>query len=175
MQNLSQQNSQLHICVPQLNTLGHPSDFGLRRSHAGDHPQALPRRAQAGAWPPPPSQNCHANGCFTGFLDLILKQDTEASVGKETLSGYGVPGLHQWLIFQATFTQRWSKAGPHHTRARLWRKHGNTAFGDETRKKANPCSGVLQVFNWCSPFHVCLTVLRMPGEEITIPHLKVAS
>lgn len=24
MQNLNQQNSQLYICIPQLNTLGHP-------------------------------------------------------------------------------------------------------------------------------------------------------
>lgn len=56
----------------------------------------------------------------------------------------------------------------------MWRKHGDTAFRDETCKKANPCSGVLQVFNWCSPLHVCLNVLRMPGKKITIPHLKVA-
>lgn len=26
MQNLNQQNSQLDICIPQLNTLGHPSE-----------------------------------------------------------------------------------------------------------------------------------------------------
>ena len=26
MQNLNQQNSQLHSCIPQLNTLGHPSE-----------------------------------------------------------------------------------------------------------------------------------------------------
>lgn len=110
MQSLNQQKSQLDICIPQLNTLGHPSDLGLRRSHAGDHPQAFPCRGQAVAWPP--GQNCHANGCFTGFLDLILKQNTEAGVGKETLSGYRVPGLHYRLIFQATFTRTWSKQVP---------------------------------------------------------------
>lgn len=103
MQNLNQQNSQLYICIPQLNTLGHPSDFGLRRSHAGHHPQVLPLQRPSSSLAP--DQNCHANGCFTGFLDLILKQITEISVGKETLSGYRVPGLHYRLVFQATFTR----------------------------------------------------------------------
>lgn len=75
MQNLNQQNSQLDICIPQLNTLGHPSDFWFKRYHVGNYPQALPGRGQVVAWPP--GQNCYANRCFMGFLNLILKQNTE--------------------------------------------------------------------------------------------------
>lgn len=110
MQNLNQQNSRLDICIPQLNALGHPLDFWLKRSHTGNHPLALPGRGQVVAWPL--GQNCHPNRCFMGFLKLILKQNTEASVGKEILSGHRVPGLCYRLIFQPTFTQTQSKQVP---------------------------------------------------------------
>lgn len=71
------------------------------------------------------------------------------------------------------FTQTYSKQIPP-TQARLCRKHRDRAFRDETWKEANPCSGVLQVFNSCSPLHLGLTVLRMPGKKITRPQIKVA-
>lgn len=175
MQNLNQQNSQLDICIPQLNALGHPSDFWFKRYHTGNDPQALPGRGQVVAWPP--GQNCYANRCFMGFLNLILKQNTEEHRGQ---CGKGDPVWVQgpWALLSVDFPTSVHpdtvQAGPHHTRTGLWRKHRNMAFGNETHRKANPCSGVLQVFNWCSLLHVCLTVLRMPGKKTTIPHLTVA-
>lgn len=43
-----------------------------------------------------------------GFLDLILKRNTEVGVGKEILPGYAVPGL----LFPARFTQARFKQVP---------------------------------------------------------------
>lgn len=51
MPNLNQQNSQLYICIPQLNTLGHPLE--------GPMLETIPKHLQRPSASLAPGQNCH--------------------------------------------------------------------------------------------------------------------
>lgn len=86
MQFLNQQNSQLYIYIPQLNTLGHPLEGPIPK------PYLIETKCYPGSWPKLPS-----NSHFTGLLGLILNQNTETTVGKEILSGQSLLALLLYL------------------------------------------------------------------------------
>lgn len=107
MQNLNQQNSQLYICIPQVNTLGHPSE-GPTLDTSPKYCLAETKQ-EPGPWPKLPHKRM-LHGLFRPYFEAKHR----GQCGK----GDPVWVRDPWAplsVFPSHVPPDTFQAGPHHT------------------------------------------------------------